>query len=146
MLNLSIFAERLKDFMIEKDVDTTALIDIAKVNRTSVNNYLAGNRFPSIDALVRIADKFECTTDYLLGISDNNEKTAFKECPPFNERLQYLFKNSDKTKADLQRKSNIAESAIYYWLNGKHKPQVYDLVKIAEFFECSVDFVLGRGN
>ncbi len=146
MVNLAIFAERLQDLMLENGMDVSRLTEIAQVNRSSVNRYLAGTRLPSVATLLRMASAFRCTCDFLLGIDSENYCSAFKEAPPFDVQIRYLLQKFDKTKYRLQKETGIAESAIYYWLNGSHAPRVDDVVKLAECFNCSVDHVLGRTN
>ena len=73
-----------------------------------------------------------------------NYKTQYSKCPPFNERFAFLFKRKGKKKAQLKKKTNIPESAIYNWLRGDFEPNVENLEKIAEFFECSIDYLIGR--
>lgn len=146
MLNLSNFAERLKELIIDNNVDTDMLIDIAKVNRTSVNRYLSGKCFPSVSVLVTIADYFKCTLDFLLGKVEDNHSTQFKKCPPFNKRLEYLLDYFHITKYKLCKEGRITESTLYYWLNGKHSPRICDIEKLAKYFDRSMDFIIGREN
>ncbi|MCM1306807.1 MAG: helix-turn-helix domain-containing protein [Bacteroides sp.] len=144
MLNLSIFAERLRELMIDNNVDTDALIKITNVNRTSVNRYLAGRCFPSVECLVKIADAFKCTLDFLLGREENNYYTKSKECPPFKNQLKFLLDHFQKTKYQLHKEGHITESAIYYWQNGTHIPRIGDIEKLARYFDCTLDYVVGR--
>lgn len=48
-------------------------------------------------------------------------------------------------KAELSRKTGISTSNIRDWFNPNKKaqPGADALVKIAEYFECSVDYLLG---
>ena len=70
MLNLSIFAERLSWFMFGKKLSSVELTSKLGCGHTTINRYLKGNRLPKTDFVIRIADCFNCTTDYLLGLED----------------------------------------------------------------------------
>lgn len=146
MDNLSIFAERLKELMIDNDCNTDKLMKLVGVNRTSVNRYLAGKCFPSVKNLIIIADYFRCTLNFLLGIEDENYYTKSKKCPTFDKQLKFLLDRFETTKYELVKDGNITESAIYYWQNGTHTPRVNDIIKLAKYFKCSVDFIVGRGD
>lgn len=146
MKTLPVFAERLNELMIENNLDTTALIDIINVNRTSINCYLSGAKTPSIKVLIRIADYFNCSTDYLLGLKDDSFNKSYKPCPPFGERLKLLLQESKYSVYKFSRKAKIAESSIFDWIHDVHLPSVHNLIILAEKLDCSVDFLLGRGD
>ena len=40
--------------------------------------------------------------------------------------------------------TNISKARFFEWKSGKRKPSLDNIIKLAEFFDCSVDFVLGR--
>lgn len=50
--------------------------------------------------------------------------------------------SSNKMLTDL----GLSNSAISEWKKGKSKPSVDALIKIADYFGVSVDYLLGRGN
>ena len=49
-------------------------------------------------------------------------------------------------KYQIQKKTGIAESAIYNWQNGNSSPNIETIIKIANAYGCSVDFVIGRSD
>lgn len=142
----SSFVERLSDLMIEHNETSPHLADALGIHRTTVTRYLAGKKTPSLQNIVSFANYFNCTSDYLLGIDEQNYFTAFKPCPSFDKQFANLLNHFNMSKAELHRKTDIAESLIYDWLRGKCTPSIYNIIKLADAFECSVDYVLGRGN
>lgn len=146
MLNLSLFAERLSELMLEENLTQNALAEKVNIDRSAISRYLSGRKLPTYSILIKLADYFHCTTDFLLALENENTCSEFKECPPFKEQLHFLLEKYKKTKYQIKKEQHIAESAIYNWQNGVFNPSVYDLVKLAEFFDCSVDYILGRGN
>lgn len=64
------FAKRLKELRTEKGMSQIALATVLKVERTTVVNWESGKREPDFEMLIRIADYFEVTCDYLLGRTD----------------------------------------------------------------------------
>ena len=61
-----------------------------------------------------------------------------------NERLKQLRKENGLTQTELAKKLNIGQTTIAAYENGTHDPQIFSLVAYANFFNCSVDFLLGR--
>lgn len=143
---LSIFAERLLDLILENGLTNKLLAENIDVDEYSVDRYLSGEYSPSLENLIKLANCFNITCDYLLGLENESSSKIFKACPPFKERLAFIIEKKGITKAELQRKTEIAESLIYYWLNGKYTPTVDSIIKLARYFDCSVDYLIGRTN
>lgn len=61
------FSEILKDLMAKRNMSQPDLADILGVSRVSISKYQNGKALPDYDGLLKIADLFNVTTDYLLG-------------------------------------------------------------------------------
>jgi transcriptional regulator with XRE-family HTH domain len=64
------FKERFKQLRESKGLTQYQLAEELNLGRASISNYELGTRTPDIDVLVRIANYFNVTTDYLTGISN----------------------------------------------------------------------------
>jgi len=66
---MSVFSDRLKQLRLDKGENQS---DVAAVLGVSVQSYSAyeGSREPKYDLLCKIAEHYDVTTDYLLGVSD----------------------------------------------------------------------------
>ncbi|MBQ9118256.1 MAG: helix-turn-helix transcriptional regulator [Clostridia bacterium] len=62
----------------------------------------------------------------------------------FAERLKLLRQEIDVTQNQLAEYLQTTQRKISYWESGKIEPDLQSLWKIADFFEVSVDFLLGR--
>jgi methanogenic corrinoid protein MtbC1/DNA-binding XRE family transcriptional regulator len=80
---LSIFSDSLRELRKTKNLTQRELGDILGIGQTTVANYEQGARFPDSEMLVKIADFFTVSLDFLLGreqaqyISVNNS-TGFR--------------------------------------------------------------------
>ena len=144
MLNLSKFAERLSWLMFEKNLSSVALTEIIGCGHTTINRYLKGNRLPKTDLVIKIADYFNCTTDFLLGIDEESYQSTFLTCPPFNQQFKFVLEKYNMSAMQLRELTQIPLSAIYYWLCGNYLPTIDKVALIAETLDCSVDYLLGR--
>lgn len=61
------FANRIKNLRCSKEMNQVQLAEKLGVKKQSISNWENDNIMPSIDMLIRIADFFHVTTDYLLG-------------------------------------------------------------------------------
>lgn len=144
MINLSKFGETLSELMEEHNLSVKELAERAQIKRSNIYCYLRGERLPSVGAVVSLADFFNCSVDYLLGLSDHNFSGQFKPCPPFTERLDYLIKYFGMTTYKVYTQTEVSKARFFDWRSGRHKPSLDNIVKLAEVFDCSTDFVLGR--
>ncbi|MBE6708686.1 MAG: helix-turn-helix transcriptional regulator [Ruminococcaceae bacterium] len=64
------FGKRIKELRIARGVNQVEFGKALSVTKQSVSNWENGNILPSIDMLIKIAESFSVSTDYLLGLSD----------------------------------------------------------------------------
>ena len=62
----------------------------------------------------------------------------------FSERLKILRQEMDLTQAKLADVLDTTQRKISYWESGKIEPDLCSLWKLADFFDVSVDYLLGR--
>ncbi len=141
---LSKVSERLKDLMTEAEIKTPALAEQTKIDQSVISKFLRAERLPSAKTLVALADFFHCSTDYLLGRTDSLEESAFKQRPPFSEQLSFLLSYFHVTKYRLEKETKLTEETVNRWHKGRYEPTVESLIRLANYFDCSVDFILGR--
>ncbi len=66
----SAFGMRLKALREARHIKQGELADILRISRQSMSNYESGKHSPDIDVIIRMADYFEWSTDYLFGLTD----------------------------------------------------------------------------
>lgn len=66
------FGEKLKELRTNKKLSQKDLSKILNVSNTIISSYELSLRMPSYDILVKIARYFNVSTDYLLGIKNDN--------------------------------------------------------------------------
>ena len=64
--------------------------------------------------------------------------------PTFSERLKELRKLNKLSQRALAEKTNLSERGIQDCEYGKHPPSSVTLIKLADYFNVSVDYLLGR--
>ncbi len=67
MTEKATFGERLKQLREEHNLTQQALAKQLQTVRSTINKYEKNTRKPEYNTLVKIADLFNTTTDYLLG-------------------------------------------------------------------------------
>ncbi len=115
------------------------------------------NRFlPGADSLIKLADCFGCSVDYILGresedgniiLSNNITNSTIpqnKAVIDFAERLKTIRKENGMTQMQVSEKSGLSQSNINTWERGRSLPLPDGLIALANCFNCSVDYLLGR--
>ena len=85
-----------------------------------------------------------CSADYALGLIDVDSDETFHEPLPFGERLREILKQKGISQEKLKKELPVSSSLIYKWLTGKSKPYPTTLVRLANYLDVSVDYLLGR--
>ena len=124
---MQIFGERLKKLRVNRSMtqDELGLIFSPELSQSTIGTYERGMRQPSLENLVVISKYFNVSTDYLLGISDE-EKTIneFKEENPkelkeFLNKNNVLFNGAELTEEEKQRMVDILTGL--FWNNFTNK-------------------------
>ncbi len=73
MININ-FSKRLKDLREESGLTQTKLGKEIGVDQRSISFYELGKYEPDLQTLINIANFFDVSTDYLLGLTNNPKK------------------------------------------------------------------------
>ena len=64
----------------------------------------------------------------------------------FYEILSTLMENKNVTKKQLSEKLPIGKNQFKYWETNGNIPNGETLIALSDFFDCSVDYLLGRSK
>lgn len=67
---MKIFAKRIKELRKEKKQTQTNMAELLGIKLRAYQYYESATYYPEIPNLIKLADYFNVTTDYLLGRSD----------------------------------------------------------------------------
>lgn len=62
----------------------------------------------------------------------------------FSQRLKGLREKSDLSQSQLSSRLNIAKSTLAMYEIGQREPNFDTVIRIANFFDVSVDYLIGR--
>lgn len=62
--------DKLRSLRIEKKLTQKQVADRIGLAISAVSSYESGSRYPSYEALIKLANIFHVSTDYLLGMTD----------------------------------------------------------------------------
>lgn len=143
---MSEFSERLSELILEHGLNRKLLAKNVGINASCITHYLQDTRIPTIKSLIMLAEYFNCSTDFLLGREEENKALTFKPCPLFSEQIALIAKHFCSSYYSFYHELKIPESTFFEWKNGSSQPTLESIIKIADHFDCRVDFILGREN
>ena len=76
MADLQTFPKRLRDLRREYGYKMKEVAEILGVSVPTVSAYELGTRAPLLPGLVKIAQLYHCSTDYLLGLDDKEPEVS----------------------------------------------------------------------
>nr|WP_242662714.1 helix-turn-helix domain-containing protein [Clostridium botulinum] len=69
-----------------------------------------------------------------------------KKLAEIKDRLKYERLRKDLNQTELAKILNVSKQTVSNWENGNRIPDTLTLSKLADFFNCSVDYILGRSE
>ena len=144
MVILSKFAENLLALMEEHTIKAPALGEKLNLHRTSITRYLCGERLPNYEDFVAIVEYFNVSADVLLARTEYCDVTTFHPVQPFGTILQKVMKDNGVSQYRLQKDLHFSSATTNAWVNNKKLPAMDRVDRLADYFDVSVDYLLGR--
>lgn len=149
-MTTEMFSTRLNDLMSIESIGCRELARKIAVNHSCVICWLSGRFYPRYDVLIKLADCFNVSINYLLGIDTGLGEKAFKQNSISNvperfcEKLQKYMEIERITKYRLSKKIKIGQTTLTKWFNCGSMPETAILIRIANLMGQTVDFLLSR--
>ncbi len=121
--------------------EVRALIGISS---GSFTNALLYGIIPTPKTLVKIADFFETSLNYLLGKSAANDFSPTIEKRSFAQRFAQLCQERSITYYKVSSDCGFDNSLIVRWFSKGYLPSLQILEWLCAYFQVSPDYLLGR--
>lgn len=82
--------ERLRKLRLKRNLSQKELADCLNLSPSLVSGYETGERVPSLEKLLALADFYQCSTDYLLGKNHEEPVTPIDTSGLSQEAIQVL--------------------------------------------------------
>ena len=138
------FAETLNELIEEKQITVEEFAASVNIAFSEVYRYLRKEYLPHLTAIIKIADAYNCSVDYLLGFVAYDENTDYKTTPPFDVRFKEILKERNLTRYRIHIDTGLSLNCLDNWYNGKFTPSVDNLLRLKNYLKCSLDYILGR--
>lgn len=139
-----VFLTNLQEMIKDRGLSFRAFSAEIGINRRTMNRW-SFDRSPSIESVVKIANYFNCSIDFLLERSDCPEINVSKNPSTFYERYTLLKERNRLSDRQIAKICTIAPSTVSNWKNGA-TPNFEITVKLCDIFYCSFDYLVGRSD
>lgn len=87
---------RIKELREDRDLRQCDVAAATGIDQRTLSNYETGKTNPDSFAIIKLAEFFEVSCDYLLGVNDlniNNKAAIKKELNDIKKRIDFISKN-----------------------------------------------------
>lgn len=122
------------------------------VSQQTISKYENGSREPDLENLIRMSKIFHVTTDYLLGLNDSasayllheQESNYFRD--EISLRIKNLMEERNLNSESLASICNLTAEEMRLFLDYGYLPHIDVLMKLADYFHVSIDYLLCRSD
>ena len=134
--------DRILNLMEQNNVTAATLTKEIPLTNGVISQWKRGKKNPSTDSIIKIANYFHVTTDYIL-LGKQNLKTGDGYLKEINERITNLLSsNSAFSQKDLANYIGKQPSTLSNWLlKDREIPSSY-LIPICEYLNVSLNYLL----
>ena len=142
-----VFTDRVNEQMLLSGYTVKQLTDAMGVSPSTIYNLRKGRyKQPDTSTFFLLIEVFHCSADYMLGLIDFPFEPTVYYSPlrTYGTRLKELLKERGKTQQAFIEDMKISSNLAHKWFSDKTLPGIDYLIKIAEYFDLSVDALIGR--
>ena len=144
MENLSKLPERLKELMFYREqIKPEELASRIGVCGSTVREWLNGTCLITLKNALLLADFFQCSLNYLAGMTENYETVVPKPLPPFYTHLRFVMDEKKISRYRIVKDTCLHDVYFTRWSKGAD-PELISVVRIADYLQVSLDYLVGR--
>lgn len=72
--------------------------------------------------------------------------SKIKEEVNYMNNIRYLRQKNNLTQVELAARMGVKQNTLSAWETGSSNPELRSAVRLADFFEVSLDYLLGRSS
>lgn len=138
-------SNRMKLLRNEQQFTQKQVAEATGIKEDDYKNYEQNKANPSIDSLIAIAEFYQVSLDFLLELTESRISNYGQgQRVPFSQKIGELRNKCFLSTQQLTDELGLSRRMIAYYEEGKKAPSLETLIKIAQFFEVTVDEMVGR--
>ena len=149
------FQQRIIDIIADEEVEgsnegkkcsNAEFADRVGISKTIISNITSYGIIPSTSSIIKIADYKNKSFEYILAKTDNPDFDKSEYPTTFHVRLLALIREKGIKVSDITNNPKItfSRNSIHIWLKRKNLPCIDYVFQLANYFNVSPDYLLGR--
>ena len=136
--------KRIKSLLEDSDYKRSELAKLIPLSQSTLTNALTYGIIPSTKTLIKIADFFNVSINYLLGKTDIEEFYKSSSQTTFLMRFESLCEEKQVTHYKVGNDCFFDKSSISKWFSKNFIPELEIIELLCDYFNVSPDYILGR--
>lgn len=142
---MSKLSKRLEEMISSSDKSVKEVATLLGYKSESiVYQWLSGYVEPQMDTLIKLADIFECSIDYLIGRTDDFVTYVPANKIDFKKQFKKVLIEKKVSQYRLTKEKVISGGNIDSWLKHNRLPSIATATRLADYLGVSVDHLIGR--
>lgn len=143
--NSDTFGERLRELLFDRGISVSTLAHVLHFSESTIRSWRNNTQSIFLSNSIILADYFQCSLDFLFCKIEFDTVTEFKPCPPFYSRLRQVLKEKKISRYRICKDTKIKDSYFTEWSNGAD-PNILSVIELANYLDCSLDYLVGRSD
>lgn len=138
---------RYEELRLDSEKSQSEIAEVLNVKRNTYSKWENCINDMSLEKSNELANYYETSLDYLLGLSHKRDLKPEKREIKYNilaERLYSLRKERKITQEELSGKLGFHQRTYAHYENGDRIPTTLKLLVIAQFYNISSDYLVGK--
>lgn len=143
------FAKRIVKLRKQKELTQEELAVYLGISRSALSLYEIGKREPDTETMLKIASFFNVSTDYLLGIADENQSyghTSYADqsaASPGENNIRYWLTKTGLSDTEICTHISVPENLLDDYITGTQNIPLSVLTDLSTLCNASTDCLLG---
>ena len=144
--NFELNYSRIKDLRVNNNLSQKDVANILNINQSTYSKFELGKATITITMLNELANYYKVSLDYILRISDINNKVKYIEIDPkvVGERLRLIRKEKHLYQETLAMDIGTSHSLISEYESGKKLISLSYAFAISRKYNISMDYLYGK--
>ncbi len=138
------FQLRLKMSIEDCDMTKKEFARAAGISQEVIIRATVYGIVPSVKSLIKLCDFLQCPIFYLMGETEDRDFIPAQSPVTFFDRLKALTEERGIKYSALSHVMSFAPNSVYEWIRTNSLPSLDYLRELADYFDVSVDYLLGR--
>lgn len=140
---MSNFSNRFNELLFEQNISIEELSKKLDISVQTIYNWKNNTKQITLSNLTPLCNELKCSIDFISGRSEHILTFIPKTPPQFYAAIRQAMKNKAITTSTLRKETRFDGSYFARWNKGAD-PYLSTLIELSDYFDCSIDYLVGR--